>query len=170
MLFYAIAGLWPWGSGRIELPPREAIAFIPRRPYLPPGLLKTALAYPSGQEAFRDSDYVACLTSLGLERFIPDLEQSARWDRKLSEEDQQALAIARLALHKPRWIIADDALDLLDPEQRKLVISLLGDVLKDAAVLKLGRTESLDGLFNRVLHIVRDSSGRRFVSDRHVGA
>jgi len=113
---------------------------------------------------------VACLKSVGLERFVPALDQSARWDRKLSEEDQQALALARLVLHKPRWIIADDALDLLDPEQRKLVISLLSDVLKDVAVLKLGRTEALNGLFKRVLHIVRDPSGRRFVPASQVGA
>jgi putative ATP-binding cassette transporter len=166
MLFHAIAGLWPWGTGRIELPPRDAIAFIPRRPYLPPGLLKAALAYPSGPQAFQDADYVACLKNMGLERFIPELEQNARWDRKLSEDDQQALALARLLLHKPRWIIADDALDLLDPEQRKLVISLLSDELKDAAVLKLGRTEALNGLFKRALHIVRDPSGRRFVPAR----
>jgi vitamin B12/bleomycin/antimicrobial peptide transport system ATP-binding/permease protein len=170
MLFHAIAGLWPWGRGRIEMPPRDAIAFIPRRPYLPPGLLKTALAYPSGPQAFQDADYVACLKSVGLERFVPALGHSARWDRKLSEEDQQALALARLVLHKPRWIIADDALDLLDPEQRKLVISLLSDVLKDVAVLKLGRTEALNGLFKRVLHIVRDPSGRRFVPASQVGA
>jgi putative ATP-binding cassette transporter len=169
MLFHAIAGLWPWGTGRIELPPRDAISFIPRSPYLPPGLLKTALAYPSGPQAFQDADYVACLKSVGLERFVPDLGHSARWDQKLSKEDQQALAIARIVLHKPRWIIADDALDLLDPEQRKLVISLLSGVLKDVAVLKLGRTEGLDGLFGRALHIVRDPSGRRFVPARQVG-
>jgi putative ATP-binding cassette transporter len=168
MLFHAIAGLWPWGTGRIELPSRDSIAFIPRRPYLPPGLLKTALAYPNGPQAFQDAEYVVSLRSVGLEKLIPDLAQSARWDRKLSEEDQQALVIARLVLHKPRWIIADDALDLLDPEQRKRVISLLGHELKDAAILKLSRTETLDGLFKRVLHIVRDSSGRRFVPARQV--
>jgi vitamin B12/bleomycin/antimicrobial peptide transport system ATP-binding/permease protein len=162
MLFHAIAGLWPWGTGRIELSARDSIAFIPRRSYLPPGLLKTALAYPDGPEAFQNADYIAALKGVGLDKLVPDLGQSARWDRKLSEEDQQALVIARLIVHKPRWIIADDALDLLDPEQRKRVISILEHGLKDAAVLKLGRTETLDGLFTRSLHIVRDSSGLRF--------
>jgi len=46
----------------------------------------------------------------------------------------------------------------------------LSDVLKDVAVLKLGRTEALNGLFKRVLHIVRDPSGRRFVPASQVGA
>lgn len=170
MLFHAIAGLWPWGSGRIELPPRDSIAFIPRRPYLPPGLLRSALAYPDGPQAFQDADYIACLKSLGLEKLVPDLGKSARWDRKLTEEDQQVLVIARVVLHKPRWIIADDALDLLDPEQRKLVISLLGDVLKDAAFLKLGRTETPDGLFTRVVHLVRDPSNRGFAPVSQAGS
>jgi putative ATP-binding cassette transporter len=131
-------------------------------------LLKTALAYPNGPEAFQDDDYVSALKSIGLDKLIPDLGQSARWDRTLSEEDQQALVIARLVIHKPRWIIADDALDLLDPEQRKRVISLLGDALKGAAVLKLSRTETLDGLFKRTLHIMRDASGRSFAPARQV--
>src|SRR4029453_15235070 len=107
---------------------------------------------------FQEDRSVAALKSIGLEKLIPDLGQSARWDRKLSEEDQQALVIARLVIHKPRWIIPDDPLDLLAPEQRKRVISLLGDALKGAAVLKLGRTETLDGLFKRSLHIMRDAS------------
>src|SRR4029079_8523387 len=86
MLFRAIAGLWPWGTGRIELPPRNGMAFIPRRPYLPPGLLKAALAYPDGVQAFQDADYLACLRSMGLERLSPDLATRAAWARKRSQQ------------------------------------------------------------------------------------
>jgi len=38
-LFRAIGGLWPWGGGRIVTPPRDAMAFLPQRPYLPLGTL-----------------------------------------------------------------------------------------------------------------------------------
>ncbi len=46
MLFQAIAGLWPWGSGRIVLPSSNSVMFVPRHPYLPLGTLRAALAYP----------------------------------------------------------------------------------------------------------------------------
>ncbi|MBP0573905.1 ATP-binding cassette domain-containing protein, partial [Mycobacterium tuberculosis] len=39
LLFRALAGLWPWGGGRIELPEDAPVMFMPRVPYVPPGLL-----------------------------------------------------------------------------------------------------------------------------------
>ena len=42
-LFRAIAGLWPWGSGEIRIPPREGMMFMPQRPYLPLGTLHPAV-------------------------------------------------------------------------------------------------------------------------------
>ena len=48
LLFRALAGLWPWGGGRIGLPKGEAVFFMPRTPYLPPGTLREVLAYPLG--------------------------------------------------------------------------------------------------------------------------
>jgi len=46
LLFRAIIGLWPWGSGRITRPARESVMFLPARAYVPPGTLRTALCYP----------------------------------------------------------------------------------------------------------------------------
>jgi putative ATP-binding cassette transporter len=58
-LIRAIAGLWPWGSGSIKLPPGKRIAFVPQKPYLPIGTLRDALLYPEAEsrvddEAVRD--------------------------------------------------------------------------------------------------------------------
>src|SRR5271168_1098838 len=40
LLFRALAGLWPWGSGTVSRPGDEEILYIPRTPYLPPGTLR----------------------------------------------------------------------------------------------------------------------------------
>jgi putative ATP-binding cassette transporter len=40
LLFRAIAGLWPWGSGRIALPSTDGVMFISRQPYVPLGTLR----------------------------------------------------------------------------------------------------------------------------------
>ena len=45
-LIRAMAGLWPWGSGRILRPRDARIAFMPQQPYMPRGTLRDALDYP----------------------------------------------------------------------------------------------------------------------------
>jgi putative ATP-binding cassette transporter len=46
-LFRALAGLWPWGSGRIVRPAGETMLYLPRgTPYLPRGTFREVLAYP----------------------------------------------------------------------------------------------------------------------------
>ncbi len=47
VLFRAVGGLWPWGSGRITSPARNSIMFMPVRAYIPPGTLRAAVAYPT---------------------------------------------------------------------------------------------------------------------------
>ena len=44
-LLRALAGLWPFGRGRVRVADGDAL-FLPQRPYLPLGTLADALAYP----------------------------------------------------------------------------------------------------------------------------
>jgi putative ATP-binding cassette transporter len=162
ILFRAIAGLWPWGAGRIARPADEKTAFISRRPYVPPGTLRAALAYPAADAAYADSDLVAALESVRLGHLASALDRVARWDRELSEEEQQRLSFARLRLQQPRWIVIDEALDALDDHARKVVLDLLRTDLADAAVINIGRPEKGDDLFTRTLHLVKDLHGRSF--------
>src|SRR5579863_3590641 len=91
LLFRALAGLWPWGAGRVSHPEGEELFYMPRTPYLPPGTLREALAYPSSVEKFAAADYSGALARLGLESLEPMLDVSKRWDRELSEDEQQRL-------------------------------------------------------------------------------
>ena len=52
--FLAMAGLWSWGRGKISLPPRSDMMFLPQQPYLPPGLLCDAIAYPAPSKDFSE--------------------------------------------------------------------------------------------------------------------
>ena len=71
LLFRALAGLWPWGAGRVSHPKGEELFYMPRTPYLPPGTLREALAYPSGVDKFQAKDYSGALARLGLEASSP---------------------------------------------------------------------------------------------------
>src|SRR6516162_7080020 len=79
LLFRAMIGLWPWGSGRIARPPRESMMFLPERAYVPPGTLRTALCYPCATHEFDDAAAVRALTAVGLERLQPLLDTTERW-------------------------------------------------------------------------------------------
>ena len=48
MLIRALAGIWPFGAGRIEQPARDRIFFLSRQPYLPIGTLRAAVSLPVG--------------------------------------------------------------------------------------------------------------------------
>src|SRR5882724_10389346 len=79
LLFRTLAGLWPWGAGRVAHPRGEEIVYMPRTPYLPPGTLREALAYPSSVDAFEAAAYARALVRLKLERLVPLLDVSRRW-------------------------------------------------------------------------------------------
>ncbi|MGB3658419.1 MAG: SbmA/BacA-like family transporter, partial [Pseudolabrys sp.] len=49
-LVRAISGLWPWGSGRIDIHPDRRLFMLPQRPYVPAGTLRRATAYPGAAD------------------------------------------------------------------------------------------------------------------------
>ena len=105
-LFRALAGMWPWGGGTLRLPPREAMTFMPQRPYLPLGTLRAAVCYPAEPGHFDEAAVVAALERVDLGHLVPSLDRTDRWDRQLPLDEQQRLAFARLLLHAPRWVVA----------------------------------------------------------------
>jgi len=161
LLFRALAGLWPWGSGRITRPKDEELMYMPRLPYLPPGTLGEVLAYPLKVEKFRTRAYTEALYLLGLRRLVPLLEVSRRWERELSDDEQQSLAFARVALHRPPWVLIDEVLDSIDEETRQRVVNIFATELKQTGIILIGRGKARDPLFARVLHLIKDPTVRR---------
>jgi putative ATP-binding cassette transporter len=158
LLFRALAGLWPWGSGRVARPAGESMLFMPRTQYFPPGTLREVLAYPTTVNEFTSEACLHALERLGLERLGPLLDAPGRWDLTLTEAEQHSLAFASVLLHAPRWLIIDEALEALEDEQRPKLIELLAKDLADTGILYIGRAVAQDNLFTRVLHLVTDGT------------
>jgi putative ATP-binding cassette transporter len=135
LLFHALAGLWPWGSGRIVHPEGERLHYMPRTPYLPPGTLREVLAYPSAIAGFETAVYEKALRRLDLERLVPLLDVARRWERDLGEDDQQVLAFARVLVHAPPWVLIDEVLDSLDEELQGRIFGILAQDLPQACLL-----------------------------------
>jgi vitamin B12/bleomycin/antimicrobial peptide transport system ATP-binding/permease protein len=161
ILFSAIAGLWPFGRGRILLPPAQSMMFISQQDYIPPDTLRGALAYPAEPAQFTSEEYMAALARMKLAHLSAGLDRDARLEQELTREEQDKLAFTRLLLHKPRWIVLDEAIDHLDEEARALVLDIFGQELADAAIINIGQADTQRGFFRRVLHLIEDPEGER---------
>jgi len=157
LFFRALAGLWPWGAGRIARHAGESVLYLPRTSYLPPGTLREVLAYPSAIAAFQTEACINALERVGLERLSPMLDESRRWESELSEGEHQSLAFARAVLHAPAWLIIDEALETLEADTMPKVINIFSKDLEHTGVLYIGRAGAHDGLFGRTLHLINDA-------------
>jgi putative ATP-binding cassette transporter len=160
-LFRAIAGAWPWGAGRIRVPAREGMMFMPQRPYLPLGALRQAVAYPAPPGHFPDATVRAALARCGLAPLAGRLDEAARWDRILSLGEQQRLAFARLLLHRPRWVFMDEATAALDEANQDLMMRLFREELAGSALVSIGHRPGLDAYHDRTLVLQRAAAGAR---------
>ncbi|MCK8786488.1 ABC transporter ATP-binding protein/permease [Roseomonas sp. NAR14] len=163
-LFRAIAGVWPWGSGRIRIPPRREMMFMPQRPYLPLGTLHAAVAYPAPARHFPAAAVAAALERCGLAHLAARLEETERWDRILSLGEQQRIAFARLLLHRPRWVFMDEATAALDEENQHAMLSLFRGELAGSSLISIGHRPGLDAYHDRTLTLIRASSGARLIA------
>jgi putative ATP-binding cassette transporter len=161
-LFRAIGGLWPWGGGRITTPPRQWMAFLPQRPYLPLGTLGAVLNYPLAVDAFDATTQREALEKVGLASLGDRLAEEERWDRVLSLGEQQRLAFARLLLQKPRWIFLDEATAALDEANQDAMMTLLIEALPDVALISIGHRPGLEAFHTRSLTLVKAEGGARF--------
>lgn len=146
-LFKAIVGLWPWGSGHIDLPSSE-VCFVPPLPYLPKGPLKQAITYPlvfAGQE----QQLATILTQVGLSELREQLEKSENWTTNLTRAQQQRLGIARLLLQRPRWILLQEALDALSSDEEASLLSLIFTELPEATILNITNESHAQALYQR---------------------
>ncbi|HJS88460.1 MAG TPA: ABC transporter ATP-binding protein/permease [Steroidobacteraceae bacterium] len=161
LLFRALAGLWPLGTGRVVMPAGEQILYFPRgTPYLPQGSLREVLAYPLKPDGFDADACAQALRRLGLERLVLFLEISRRWDRELSEDEQLALAFARVLLQAPQWLLIDDVFGSLDGDTLERVIDVFGHELARTGVIHIGGAQARDPLFARVVHLVKSPAGQ----------
>ncbi len=148
-LFKAIAGLWPWGEGIIELPDDEPMFFMPPRPYLPTDTLRAAICYPSDSSAFDQNALKDAFELAGIKELIEQLDVFGDWEKTLEREQQQRLGVVRLLLQKPKWILMQEAFDSLDPEGELLMVKLIDKMLPNSALITITKQPVIKALHQR---------------------
>ncbi len=154
-LFRAIAGIWPFGSGSIAIPPHATLMMLPQRPYFPIGSLKAAILYPAAADAFDAERVGDALTAVGLARLTPRLDEEAHWNRILSLGEQQRLGLARAVLHAPQFLFLDEATASLDEPSEAELYRLLREKLPETTIVSIGHRSTLDALHERRVALVQ---------------
>jgi vitamin B12/bleomycin/antimicrobial peptide transport system ATP-binding/permease protein len=159
ILLRAVAGIWPFGSGRIEVPPGARVLFVPQQAYLPLGSLRAVISYPSAESAFPDEHVREALRLLGLGHLEAKLDLVQPWDQELSGSEQQRLAFARVLLNQPDWVFLDKATSELDESMEKRVYELLAEKLPKSTVISVAHRPSLLPYHTRLWRIARHDVG-----------
>ena len=68
-----VAGLWTRGTGKVVTPAASSLFFLPQKPYMPLGSLRSQLLFPSG-----------CSLPLCVSDLVSGLRAHARWRRTCS--------------------------------------------------------------------------------------
>lgn len=152
-LILAVAGLWPWGAGKITLPANANIFIASDRPYLPVGALGEAVCYPLERGECVPDDINSALRRVGLGDWVGHLGVVESWENVLSSAQQQRLSFARILLHRPDWIFLAEATNALDAAAQREMAELLVAELPSAAVVAVGRPGLFDKFFERMLHV-----------------
>lgn len=160
-LLRAIAGLWNAGTGCIVRPKLEEMLFLPQRPYMILGSLRSQLLYPNTNREVGEDELRQVLEQVNLAS-LPDrvggFDVELDWADVLSLGEQQRLAFARLLVTKPRYAILDEATSALDLKNEA---SLYRQLQSTATVfISVGHRSSLLQYHKYVLELEGDTSWR----------
>lgn len=151
-LLRALSGIWPYLSGEVTRP-EARVLFLPQRPYLPQGSLRTVLAYPADPATCDDAALQTALLQCRLASLADRLDEEQNWAQALSPGEQQRLAFARALLFRPDWLFLDEATSALDEAGERALYRLLREALPDATVISVGHRASLAAFHERILEL-----------------
>ena len=173
-LLRAIAGLWQTGSGTIHRPPLEAFFFLPQKPYLQAGSLRSQLIYPSTDSRLSDARLLEILEQVHLPRLaerVGGLDAINDWEKLLSVGEQQRLAFGRVLVHQPGIVILDEATSALDSANEASLYERLR--ASGATLISIAHRAAVLRHHTHVLHLlgegaweVHEADGYRFGESR----
>jgi putative ATP-binding cassette transporter len=161
----ALAGLWPWGGGSIEIKKGASLFLLPQRPYVPVGTLQRAATYPDAPESKSEEEVAEALTLVGLPHLVDKLTEDGPWDQTLSGGEKQRLAIARILLHNPDIVVLDEATAALDAKSQDELMDLLVTRSPNTTIVSVGHRPELEAFHTRKLTLARRRDGARLVRD-----
>ncbi|HEX2871745.1 MAG TPA: ATP-binding cassette domain-containing protein, partial [Polyangiaceae bacterium] len=158
-LLRALAGLWDCGSGTILRPDLDDMLFLPQRPYMILGTLRHQLLYPKATREPSEAELRRVLESVNLPELVErcgGFDVELDFGKLLSIGEQQRLAIARVLLSKPRYVMLDEATSALDAINEQALYELLHAT--DATLVSVAHRPELGKYHAQVLELGVDGS------------
>ena len=170
-LLRAIVGLWGHGTGTIGRPNLDELLFLPQRPYLIQGDLRSQLLYPRLDMAVTDEELEQALKLVQLPHLVESassLLTEADWSKVLSIGEQQRLSFARLFLIRPKFAFLDEATSALDPKNEDHLYRELRKT--DTTFISISHHEAVTAFHEVELELIGDGSWRWRTLSSHRGA
>ena len=164
-LVRAIAGLWPWGSGRVNFHPDRRLFMLPQRPYVPSGTLRRVIAYPAAADNWKIEQIKAALDKVGLGYLASRIKEEAPWDQTLSGGEKQRVAFARLLLHRPDIVVLDEATSALDEKSQDQMMETVIRELPEVTIVSVAHRAELEAFHTRKITLERRKGGAKLVGD-----
>src|SRR5258705_916851 len=158
-LFRAIAGIWPFGRGEIRASPRARVLFLPQRPYLPIGTLRSVVSYPMPAAGVDDATLREALEAVGLADLAGRLDEAGHWALQLSPGEQQRIAFARALVQKPDWLFLDEATAAVDEVTEARLYRLVRERLPGTTLVRVGHRAALRPFPAHRLVVERNGNG-----------
>jgi putative ATP-binding cassette transporter len=158
-LLRAIAGLWNAGTGTISRPKLEDMLFLPQRPYMILGTLRSQLLYPNTERDIPEEELSEVLRSVNLGDIVErcgGFDEDLDFGKVLSVGEQQRLAVARVLLHKPRYVVLDEATSALDEKNEARLYAQL--VAAETTLVSVTHHPGLVKYHKQVLELVGDGT------------
>ncbi|MFO1393967.1 MAG: ABC transporter ATP-binding protein/permease [Steroidobacteraceae bacterium] len=152
-LLRAIAGLWPFGRGRIVIPAGVRMMILPQKSYIADGTLKEAVAYPRGADEVSDDECRRVLEACELGHLAMQLHDVHRWGHLLSGGEQQMLAFARALLYRPDILFLDEATSALDEAAEARLYARLCEDLPACTLVSVAHRTTLDRFHDRRIDV-----------------
>ncbi len=155
-LFRAIAGIWPYGAGRISGPKGTHVMVVPPKQYIPIGTLRAAVTYPAVAGTYRDDEIRSALLDARLADLVGELDREEVWSLRLSSGEQQRLAVARALLMRPDWLLLDESTSAVEEKLEAELYAVLAQRLPNTTIVSIGHRSTLRQLHQRHLEMTPD--------------
>lgn len=165
-LFYVLNKLWMYGKGSVTLPEKDVL-YLPQTPYLPLTSLRDALYYPhvnsdpsmvdpnTPHDQYGAHDHAPLknlLEKVHLSYLYDKLDEKDSWDHVLSLGEQQRLSFAKIWLHKPQWVLLDEALSAVDEPTQMSILNAFKEDFPNVTVIGIEHHLPKFEFYNEIIY------------------